>query len=56
MIPLCTVHKPSSCGLSSRQALSVSMSISLKVTLADENRNLLSLRMRNKISIADGAT
>ena len=32
------------------------MSISLKVTLADENRNLLSFRTRNRIDILDGAT
>ena len=32
------------------------MSVSLKVTLADENRNLLSLRTRNRIDILDGVT
>ena len=46
-------QQPSSCGLSLkqtlRQALGVSMRVSLKFTLADENRNLLSLRMREKI-------
>ena len=33
-----------------RKALSVSMRVSLKVILADENRNLLSLRRRNRIN------
>jgi len=38
------------------QALSISMKVTWKVILADENRNLLSLRMRNKIDILDGTT
>ena len=32
------------------------MSVSLKVTSADENRNFLLLRTRNKIDILDSAT
>ena len=33
----------------------VLMSVSLRLTLGDENRNLLSLRMKNEIDVLDGA-